>query len=228
MFERLELLIGDKIKLLEKTSVLIIGLGGVGGYALETLARSGIGTLILVDNDTIDITNINRQIIANTSNIGLYKVDEWEKRIKSINPNVNIIKIKEFITKDNIELLFNYKFEYLIDACDTILTKKEIIKSCLEKKINFISCMGTGRKFNPKMLEVTDLSKTSYDPIAKKLRKMLKNENIQGKIPVLYSKEIPKKIDSNVIGSNSFVPSTAGILCSKYIFDMIVGNIDKA
>ena len=124
--------------------------------------------------------------------------------------------------------LFNYKFEYLIDACDTILTKKEIIKSCLEKKINFISCMGTGRKFNPKMLEVTDLSKTSYDPIAKKLRKMLKNENIQGKIPVLYSKEIPKKTDSNVIGSNSFVPSTAGILCSKYIFDMIVGNIDKA
>lgn len=223
-FDRLKLLIGNKIEKLRNSSVLILGLGGVGGYAVETLTRSGIGTFILIDNDTIDITNLNRQVISNMNNIDLDKVDEWEKRIKSINPSAKVIKVKEFITKDNISTLLKYNFEYAIDACDTITTKKEFIKLCLENNKKFISCMGTGKKFHPELLEITDLSKTSYDPIAKKLRELLKKEKIVGKIPVLYSKEIPVKVDSNVIGSNAFVPSVAGIMCGKYIFDLIVGE----
>lgn len=221
-FERLELLIGDKLNKLKDITILIIGLGGVGGYAAETLARSGIGTLILVDNDDIDITNLNRQIISHYDNIGNSKLDEWEKRLKKINNNINIIKINEFITKENIDKLYNEKIDYLIDACDTIETKKLIIKKCLEKKIKFISCMGTGRKFHPEMLEIVDIRKTSYDPIAKIIRKMVKDEKIKEKIPVVYSKEIMSNKTSTKIGSNAFVPSVAGILCASYIFNLII------
>ena len=129
MFERLELLIGNKIESLHSKTVLIIGLGGVGGYALECIVRSGIGRVIIVDNDVVDITNLNRQIVSLHSNIGQLKVDAWEKRIKDINPDIEVIKIKQFITKDNISLLFENKIDYLIDACDTVETKKEIIRN---------------------------------------------------------------------------------------------------
>lgn len=221
-FQRLELLIGDKIKDINKKCVLIIGLGGVGGNALESLIRSGVQNFILVDNDIIDITNLNRQIISNQNNIGLYKVDEWEKRAYLINKNIKIKKIKEFITEDNINILFEEKIDYLIDACDTIGTKKAIIKKCLEKKIKFISCMGTGNKFHPEYLEITDIRKTSYDKIAKIIRKMVNDEHIKGKIPVLYSKEMPKKTGSRTVGSNAFAPSVAGILCASYIFNLMI------
>lgn len=221
-FERLELLIGEKIENVKIASVLIIGLGGVGGYAAETLARSGISNLILVDNDNIDITNLNRQIISTYENIGNSKLDEWEVRLKKINPDINIIKINEFITYENIDKLYNQKVDYLIDACDTVETKKLIIKKCLEKNIKFISCMGTGKKFHPELLEIVDIRKTSYDPLAKIIRKMVKDENIKGKIPVVYSKEIMKKTESTKIGSTAFVPSVAGILCASYIFNLII------
>lgn len=222
--DRLRILIGDKIELLKNSSVLILGLGGVGGFATEVLARSGIGSFILVDNDVIDITNLNRQVISNINNVGKLKTDEWEKRIKEINPKTNIIKITKFLDSNNINELLKYNFKYAIDACDTINTKYEFIKLCLNNNIKFISCMGTGKKFHPELLEITDLNKTSYDPIAKKLRKMFKNEKTNGKIPVLYSKEIPQKTDNKNIGSNAFVPSVAGIMCGKYIFDLIVGD----
>lgn len=220
---RLELLIGDKLDKVKNTTVLIIGLGGVGGYALESLVRSGIGKVIIVDNDSIDITNLNRQIIATHENIGYKKVDEWEKRIKSINPNVIVEKISEFITMDNINIIFDKNFDYLIDACDTVTTKKEIIKECLKKGIPFISSMGTGKKLHPELLEISYLDKTSYDPIAKRLRKMLKDEHIYGKVPVVYSKEQVVKSNSNVVSSSIFVPSVAGILCANYIYNLIVG-----
>lgn len=220
---RLELLIGDKLDKVKNTTVLIIGLGGVGGYALESLVRSGIGKVIIVDNDYIDITNLNRQIITTHENIGYKKVDEWEKRIKSINPNVIVEKISEFITMDNINIIFDKNFDYLIDACDTVTTKKEIIKECLKKGIPFISSMGTGKKLHPELLEISYLDKTSYDPVAKRLRKMLKDEHIYGKVPVVYSKEQVVKSNSNVVSSSIFVPSVAGILCANYIFNLIVG-----
>lgn len=223
-FSRIELLLGEKFSMLKDKTILIIGLGGVGGTALECLVRSGIERFILVDFDDIDTSNLNRQIVSCMKNIGNKKVDEWEKRIASINEKAQIIKIKEFIDDSNIDKLFERKIDYVIDACDTINTKKLIIKKCLDKNIKFISCMGTGKKFHPGFLNICDLRKTSYDPIAKKLRKMLKDENIKGKIPVVYSKEEPKKIRGSVVASSIFVPSTAGILCANYIFNLIVGE----
>ena len=225
MLNRLELLVKQKIELIKNKTVLIVGIGGVGGYALEALVRSGIGKIIIVDNDTIDITNLNRQIISLHSNIGSYKVDAAYDRIKDINPNLEVVKIKKFLTRENTRELFDINIDYIIDACDTIEVKKELIRISVEKDIKLISSMGTGNKMDPTKLEIIDLRKTSYDPIAKILRKMLKDEKINKKIMVVCSKESPIKNDSNLIGSNSFVPSTAGLLCASYIINDIVGEL---
>lgn len=222
-FERLVLQIGEKnVEKIKNTSVAIIGIGGVGGYALESIVRSGIGIITIIDNDTIDITNLNRQLITTHDNIGQYKVDAWEKRIKTINPSIRIYKIKEFITKDNLDVVFQHKIDYFIDACDTIVTKKEIIKECIKRNIKIISSMGTGNKLDPSKLEIIDVRKTSYDPIAKIIRKMVKDEHINQKIPVICSKEQPIKTKSTTISSNSFVPATAGLLCTSYIINDII------
>ena len=222
MLDRLELLIGkEKIEKIKNTTVLVIGLGGVGGYAVESLVRSGIKKIIIVDFDKIDITNLNRQIISLKSNIGEYKVDVVEKRIKEIN-DIEIIKIKEFINKENINNLFLYKPDYVIDACDTINVKKELIRICLKNNIKFISSMGTGNKLDPSKLEIIDVRKTSYDPIAKIIRKMVKDENIKGKISVICSTEVPIKTNSKTIASNSFVPATSGLLCTSYVINDII------
>lgn len=222
MLNRLELLIGDNINIIKNKTVLIIGLGGVGSYALESLVRSGINKVIIVDNDKVDITNLNRQLNTNLNNIGEYKVDVWETHIKSINKECEIIKVREFITPDNIDLLFNNNIDYLIDACDTIDTKKEIIKECKKRQIKFITCMGTANKMNPELLKITDLSKTEYDPIAKILRTFVKKEKINGKIKVVSSTEKPLK--TNGLGSNSFVPATAGLLLTSYVINDIIGG----
>lgn len=220
---RLEALVGkNNIEKISKLTILIIGLGGVGGYAVESIVRSGVKKIILVDNDKIDITNINRQLIALHSNIEKHKVDEIEKRIKDINPDIEIKKIKEFINKENINLLFEEKIDYLIDACDTIETKKSIIRECIKRKIKFISCMGTGKRLDPTKLQIIDIRKTNYDPIAKIIRKMVKDERIKEKIYTICSSEQPIKTDNNVIASNAFVPATAGLLCTSYIINDVI------
>lgn len=221
--ERLILQIGkENVEKIKNTVVAIIGLGGVGGYALESITRSGIGTIIIIDNDIIDITNLNRQLISTHQNIGQSKVDAWEERIKTINPDCKVIKIKEFITKDNFPIIFQNKINYFIDACDTVSTKKEIIKECTKRNIKIISSMGTGNKLDPSKLEIIDVRKTSYDPIAKIIRKMVKDEHIKAKIPVICSKEQPIKTNSTIISSNAFVPATAGLLCTSYIINDII------
>ena len=217
-FSRLEKVIGkDSLNKLKNKSVLILGCGGVGGYACEALARSGIGTLILVDFDKVEESNINRQIIALDSTIGKLKVDVLEKRIKDINKDCKIIKIKKFIEPDNIEELFKHDIDYLIDACDYVPTKKEIIKECLKRKIKFISCMGTGNKLDPSKLEITDLKKTVNDPLARIMRKFIKDERINNKVMVLSSTEVPVKTGESTPGSTAFVPSSAGLLIASYI-----------
>lgn len=223
-FHRLRLLIGDKLDIIKNTTVALFGLGGVGSYAAEVLARSGIGTLIVIDNDKINITNLNRQLMTNHNNIGKPKTDEIEFRLKSINPNIKIIKINEFITSDNINLVFDNNPDYVIDAIDTIDTKKEIIRICKKNNIKFISCMGTGNKMHPEKLKIIDIRKTSYDPIAKIIRKMVKDEKVKGKVMVICSDEIPIRKISGEIPSNAFVPSTAGILCASYVINDIVGD----
>ena len=226
MFDRLEKLIGkENIELLHSKTVLVIGLGGVGGMAVETLIRNGIENIILVDNDIVDITNKNRQIIATDLTINKLKTDAFEERIKKINKNVNIIKINYFITKNNVDSLFEYKFDYLIDACDTISTKILLIEKCLEKNIKFISSMGTGNKFDITKLKIIDIKKTSYDPIAKVIRKKLKDDKIKGKVMVVSSDEMPIKTNNRTPYSYSAVPNTAGIMIADYIIKDII-NIE--
>ena len=225
MQERLVWLLEDKLNIIKNKTILIIGLGGVGSYALETLARTYFNKLIIVDNDKIDISNLNRQLMTNVDNIGLYKTDVWFDRIKKINPDCEVIKITEFITKDNLSLLFNYKVDYVIDACDTLETKKEIIKYCLKNKIKFISSMGMANRIDASKIKISYLDKTCYDPLAKKLRNLIKKENIKGKIPVVYSEEQPIKIDK--LGSVSYVVGTAGLLCTNYVINDILKEVNN-
>ena len=224
MLDRLELLIGkDNIDKIKNTKVLIIGIGGVGGYTLESLVRSGIENITIVDYDKIDVTNLNRQIISLNSNIGNYKVEEAKKRIEDINKKCNVKIIKEKISLDNFDILNIEKYDYVIDACDTVEVKKEIIRRCLKNNIKFISSMGTGFKLDPSKLKIMDVRKTSYDPIAKIIRHMVKEEKLKGKIMVVSSTE-EKKSNSKVIASNAFVPAIAGLMCTSYVINDIVGD----
>lgn len=227
-FSRLVKVIGnDSFEDLKNKCVLVLGCGGVGGYVVETLARSGIGKLILVDYDIVDISNINRQIIALDSTVGKLKVDVLEMRIRDINPNVEIIKIDQFIDLHNILTLFNNKIDFFVDACDTITTKKAVIKECLDRKIDFISCMGTGNKFDPSMLEIVDIRKTINDPLARIIRKFIKDEKINKKVMVLSSKELPIKVKDRIPGSTAFVPSCAGIMIASYIVRKFIKKNDS-
>ena len=181
MFERLELLLGkENIEKIKIKKILVIGLGGVGGYVVESLVRSGVENITIVDYDTIDITNINRQIIALHSNIGRLKTEVFKERILDVNPNCEVIDKNIFLTEENINEAIN-NFDFVIDACDTISTKKAIIKTCIAKDIPFISSMGTGKKIHPEALEITDIRKTSYDPLAKIIRKFVKDACIHKK-----------------------------------------------
>ena len=200
--------------------VLIIGLGGVGGHALEAVARMGIKNIIVVDNDSIDITNLNRQLLSLNSNVGEYKVDVAKKRLLDINPNCNVTLINKFIDSSNILTLFNYSIDYVIDACDTITTKILLIEECLKRDIKIISCMGTGNKFHPELLEIVELKKTAYDPLAKVIRNKFRYE--KKKIMVVCSKEKGINIKDRIPGSTSLVPSVAGILCASYVINDIL------
>lgn len=218
MFSRLEKVIGKElVDSLSTKTVLVLGCGGVGGYVCEGLARSNIGSLILVDYDVIEESNKNRQIIALNSTLGRKKVEVLKERILDINPNCKVIGIDSFIDQNNIEELFQYSIDYLIDACDTLGTKKAIIKECLKRKISFISSMGTGNKLDPSKLEIVDIRKTENDPLARILRKFVKDERIKEKVMVLCSKEVPVKTHERTPGSTAFVPSSAGLLIASYI-----------
>ena len=222
-FQREELLIGEKIKLLKDKTILVLGLGGVGGYVTESLARCGIGHLVLVDYDVVDITNINRQIIALHSNIGKKKTLCFEERIKDINPHCLVDIIDLFYNEEHKEEIFQQKIDYVIDCCDSLESKKILIKECMKRNIPIISSMGTGNKFHPELFKITTLDKTEYDPLAKKLRFLLKDEKeMQKKVKVLYSKEIPQPYKGK-IGSISYVPSVAGLLITSYVINEIIG-----
>lgn len=217
-YARLEKVIGkDKVNDLGQKSVLVIGCGGVGGYVCEALARSNIGKLIIVDFDVVDVTNINRQIIALESTIGQKKVDVLEKRLKDINTNLDVVKIDSFIGVDNIEVLFKDKLDYLVDACDSIKTKLALIDECLKRKIPFVSSMGTGNKLDPTKLDVVDIRKTVNDPLARIIRKYVKDKKIKDKVMVLSSTEVPVKTGERTPGSTAFVPGTAGLILASFV-----------
>lgn len=225
MFDRTISLIGnDNYLKIKNSNILVLGVGGVGGYAIESLIRSGVENITIVDYDKIDITNINRQIIALNENIGMDKVDAWKKRILSINNNVKVSIIKEKISSDNIELLFNDKYDFIIDACDSVIVKKLLIKECKDRNINLITVCGMGKKINPLLVKICDIKDTSYDPIAKSIRKYIKDENIKGKITCVFSNEKPIISDNNVIASMITVPAVAGLLAANYVIDKIINQ----
>ena len=227
-FSRLEKIIGsNNIDILSNKCVLVLGVGGVGGYVVESLARSGIGKIIIVDFDKIDETNINRQIIALSSTIGKLKVDVLENRIKDINPNVEVIKNSNFIDVNNFNDLFNEHIDFFVDACDTVTVKKMVISKCLEKGIPFISSMGTGNKLDPSKLEIVDIRDTINDPLARILRKYVKDQRINKKVLVCTSKELPIKTGDRTPGSTAFVPSSAGLLIGSYIIRYFIKDTTK-
>lgn len=220
-FARLELLVGEKISKIKNLKVLIIGVGGVGGYAAESLARCWVSSITIVDYDRIDITNINRQIIALHSTIGKKKVDVLSTRIKDINPNCQVKTYDLFIDSSNIQLIFDADYDYILDCCDTIKSKELIIREAVKRKIKIISSMGAGFKLDPSKISIAKLKNTSYDKIASILRKNLKDQKECLEIPVVYSTESVFKHDK-IIGSNSFIPSMFGLFMTSYIINDIV------
>lgn len=230
-FSRTEILISkENIEKLHNSKVAIFGIGGVGSFVVEGLVRSGIENFILVDNDTISLTNLNRQIIATTKTIGMPKVEVARDRILEINPNANIEIYKEFFMPDSREIL-NSSISYIIDAVDTVTSKIELVIRANKLNIPIISCMGTGNKLDPTKFEIADIYKTSVCPLAKVMRKELKARGIN-RLKVVYSKEEPIKLNEihqnegrQVPGSISFVPSVAGlIIAGEVIKDIIKGR----
>lgn len=221
-FSRVSMLID--INQLKNKTVAIIGIGGVGGYVAESLARSGVGKLILVDYDVVDETNINRQIIALHSTIGKEKVSLMEERIHDICEDTQVVSYRIMYGEENRYDIFSEKIDFLVDACDIVRSKQILITECLNRGIPFISSMGTGNRLDPSKLTVTDLAKTEGDPLARIMRKWAKDREIRTPIPVLYSSELPIKTGTRQPGSLIFVPASAGLLIGSYIVRYFLSN----
>lgn len=222
MLERLEKLIGqENIKKIKEAKILLVGVGGVGGFTLEALVRSGINDITIADGDVFASSNLNRQIISKNNNIGLSKVDEGIKRAKEINSNININGISKFLNEDNINTLGN--FDYIIDACDDVSAKISLIKYAEDNNIKIICALGTGKRLNPAFVKLSRLDKTNNDPLAKKVREMAKKAKLSMKIPVVYSDESPLNHDKE-IASSIFVPATAGIYLAYYVINDIINE----
>jgi tRNA A37 threonylcarbamoyladenosine dehydratase len=223
MFERTLRIIDEETLLkIQKANILLVGVGGVGGFALEALVRLGFQNITIIDNDIIEESNLNRQIISNTTNIGLTKTNVAKDRAISINKNINIITKTIFLDKDNIDSELNNNYDYIIDACDTITTKYLLIKYALDNNIKIISSMGTGNRINPSKIEITTLNKTYNDPLAKSLRNILRKNNVSLKIPVIWSSELPVKTKTRSPGSCVLVPASAGLNIAYYILNDLI------
>ncbi|CAM2849052.1 tRNA threonylcarbamoyladenosine dehydratase [Paenibacillus sediminis] len=247
-FSRTELAIGPEgLDIMKKSTVAVLGIGGVGSIAVEALARTGVGRIILIDKDVVDITNINRQIHALTTTIGQKKADLMVERVKLINPECEAIALNMFYTEETYEELFKYDLDYVIDASDTIIYKVHIIKECIKRNIPIISSMGAANKMDPTKFQVADISKTSMDPIARIVRnKLRKEEGIKKGVKVVFSTEKPIKPREDVTqkivpenapeirkakqppASNAFVPPVVGlIMVSVVVKDLLAkGGIE--
>ena len=232
-FKRTQMLYGkNSIEKLNTSRVAVFGIGGVGGHVVEALVRSGVGTVDVIDNDVVHNSNLNRQIIALHSTVGKLKVDVLEERMKDINPDVSIIKHNCFFTPETAPEFDFSAYDYVADCIDTVTGKIELVLRCKEENTPIISSMGTGNKLNPADLEVSDIYKTSVCPLAKVMRRELKNRNVK-KLKVVYSKEIPvvpeeiiedKESKKRIIGSNAFVPAAAGLIIASEIVKYITKN----
>lgn len=233
-FIRTELLLGkEAIEMLKASRIAVFGIGGVGSFVVEALVRSGVGAIDIIDSDIVSESNINRQLYALHSSIGKYKVDVAEERILDINPDVNVKKYKTFFTRENANDFDFIKYDYIVDAIDTVTGKIELVMKAKEYNVPIISSMGAGNKLDPTKFEVSDIYKTNTCPLAKVMRNELRKRDIK-KLKVVYSKEEPIKIKGGgeevngentkkrVPGSVSFVPSVAGlIIAGEVIKDLI-------
>lgn len=242
-FSRIELMFGqDGYQLFQNSTVAVLGVGGVGSFTVEALARTGIGRLILLDKDCVDITNINRQIHSTLDTVGQSKVEVMKQRIATINPDCEVVTLETFYREDTAHELFSYPLDYVGDAMDTISAKLHLILECRERNIPIISSMGAANKIDPTQFKVADLFDTSYDPIAKVLRRELRKKGIKKGVPVVYSTESPIKIHEKVLpevvkdpnspirkvtsppASNGFVPSVAGLILASVIVRGLLEN----
>lgn len=235
-YSRTELLIGaEGMNLLKGSSVMVFGVGGVGSHCIEALARSGIGKLILIDNDTVSLTNINRQSIAYHSTIGQYKTAVMAERIRDIDPSIKVKTYETFVLPENLADILDgeEKIDYIIDAIDTVSAKIALVEEAVKRGIRLISSMGTGNKLHPELFEIDDLSKTSVCPLCRVMRRELKQRGILH-LKVLYSKEKPIDISGretgedpgarrSVPGSISFVPPVAGLLIAGQVIRELSG-----
>ena len=222
MFERLITLIGeDNVNKLKEANVLIVGLGGVGGYALEALVRSGVHNLTIVDGDIVELSNLNRQIISKRGVVGKSKALVAQVRALEINPDINLKVINEFITEDNFSLLKIEEYDYVIDACDDLNLKMLLIKNA--DKYKLISSMGTANKMDMTRFKITTIDKTSYDPIAKIIRKKIKDEKIRTKFKVVSSDEKVMR-NGTKLGTIAYMPATSGLLCASYVINDIINK----
>lgn len=225
-FSREIKLIGqENFEKLKNSKILLFGIGGVGGYVLESLARSGVENITIVDFDTVSESNLNRQIIALKTTIGKYKVDVAKERVNNINPNCNVQAIKEKLTKENIDS-FNFKnYDFVIDAIDMVTSKLLIIEKAKKENVEVISCMGTGNKLDATKLQICDISKTNYCPLAKVMRKELKNRGIYH-LNVVFSTEQPKRFDEKqrkvTPASIAYVPAVAGLYISQFVIKKLM------
>jgi len=237
-FSRNAIVFGNKgLEILANTTVVVLGVGGVGSFAIEALARSGVGTIIIYDKDVVDITNINRQVHALTSTIGRSKCELMAERVKLINPNCKMIIHNTFVTSDNITTIFAQKPDYIIEAIDTISIKIEIIIQALKHEIPLISSMGMANKLDPTKITITDIWKTQNDPIARIIRKALRERRLgDQKVPVVFSNELPRKPQKSELSeianhdsairkqqippaSVAYVPSVAGLLAASFVIN---------
>lgn len=242
-FSRNELAIGQEgLELLKNTTVAILGVGGVGSFAAEAVARSGVGRILLVDKDDVDITNINRQLVAYMSTIGKSKSAVMKERIADINPECEVIDMHMFYTDETAEKFFSYKPDYVIDASDTVMYKIHIMKECLKRDIKIISSMGAANKMDPTRFRIADISETFMDPLAKVIRVKLRKEGIKKGVPVIFSDESPIVIRPDVAqtvgkpdaeirkakmppSSNAFVPSSVGLIAASWVIRDILKDI---
>ena len=225
---RLEALVtSEGIEKIKKLKVLVLGLGGVGGYVVESLTRCGVENITLVDGDIIKPSNINRQLVVTSKNNNKYKTREWKKRIKSINKNAVVNIINMYLTEENISSIFSndYTYDYIVDACDTTKVKVSLIKECHERGIKLISSMGTSNKLDATKLRITTLDKTDTDPLSKKIRKEFsRKKEIMKDVTVVVSDEKP--INTKMLGSSPFVPGVAGLYITNYIIKDVVDSLN--
>ncbi|MEO3947101.1 tRNA threonylcarbamoyladenosine dehydratase [Gorillibacterium sp. CAU 1737] len=234
-FSRNELAMGPEgLEVLKNATVAVLGIGGVGSFSVEALARSGVGRIIMIDKDVVDITNVNRQLHALLSTVGQPKAKLMQDRIRDINPECEAIALQMFYTEETYEQLFEYELDYVVDASDTVEYKIHLIKQCLARKIPVISSMGAANKMDPTRFQVADISKTTVDPIARVIRQRLRKDGIKKGVKVVFSTEepiIPREDITQQIApanaktrkakmppaSNAFVPSTAGLIMASVV-----------